>query len=599
MDARAERVVFIALSTVVFAYVAARTVLVPVVHDEAMAFFRFVETSDFLPFLAPPDAGNHVLATALGWLGWKLFGMHAWALRLPSLLAFPLYAFHVWKWGTHLRHGPVRRCLWAALLLTPFLLDFFSLFRGYGLAMAFWCMAMYHLSTWSVRPGNKGLAITLLATACAGWASLNLLVAWAAVLAFTAACSPWRLLPTKAAIRQAGLWVALGAMPFLAAVATAEWLSRSDCLYYGNTLGVVRGSVASLMPLIAGTDAPAAPLLVLLVLIACTAVAAAAFRTAPRGMHAWVPVLCAGLLWADGLARVVLHHWKGTPFPEDRTVLHWVTPFLLLFAFAVERVAQARQRWQWAALPLLALPVHAVATANLNATMYWPEQAIPAPLYRAANDWKNRTASLPTIGGYHQMIACWGFGQREHGLRLNAVDITQWPLGGGDLLLLDPQRSEVPPGYRLLALAGTERAALYGRTQAETSTLVLDSILPPVHGNAELRELWRPPTDAMKGNAYRIELDLALKPEHEPMTGVIVVETIAAGLPQHRDFMLIQFLRDPGRGIGLQGVRRIPEVPSDAGEVVAYLWNQLHQSYTSEGRLRVYLVRPWKEGHKP
>jgi hypothetical protein len=45
----------------------------------------------------------------------------------------------------------VRNVIGITLLLTPFLLDFFSLFRGYGPSVAFALMGMYHLVRYSVQ----------------------------------------------------------------------------------------------------------------------------------------------------------------------------------------------------------------------------------------------------------------------------------------------------------------------------------------------------------------------------------------------------------------------------------------------------------------
>jgi hypothetical protein len=158
-----------------------RAVLVPLTHDEARTFFVYTRTGEFLPWLGHWDAGNHVLCTALGWLSYEAFGMAAWSLRLANVLAFGLYAAYAYRWGLLLSDRAVRWCLWPALLFTPVLIEFFALYRGYGMAMAFLLMALYPLhqafgvkrvfaSSYQAVSGTGAQAIEELANQAREWA---------------------------------------------------------------------------------------------------------------------------------------------------------------------------------------------------------------------------------------------------------------------------------------------------------------------------------------------------------------------------------------------------------------------------------------------
>jgi len=587
---RAERLSFLAASALVFGYILLRAFTVPIVHDEAMAFISFAERGRFIPFHSNWDAGNHVLCTALGWASYRLFGYHAWALRLPSVLAFLLYAAYVWKWGLKVRTPLVRRCLWAALLLMPFLLDFFSLFRGYGLAMAFWSMALYELCTLLERPNTKGLVLTLFAMACATWSSLNLLALWLAVLAITALLVPIRKQPIVRSLPRVLAWLLLGALPFLIAALFARDLGKSGALYYGNNLGVIKGSVASLTHLFLDSDALFVPLLVVGVTALCTCIGAWIFWRERTGFETWAMAVTAALLWADCLGRVVLHHWNGTLYPEDRTALHWVPLFVLLFAFSVDRLALMKSRWQWLALALLVLPARAINTANLRTTMYWPEQAIPSSIFQAALREQQAADRLLTIGAYHQMPACWGFGLRERGLVLNAADVTAFPHGGEDMLLIDPQRYNIPPGYRAVQLGESGRVELLRKTTSPTLRLVLDSTFNNGPTDGEYMELWHPATAPLQGGTYLVRVDMALHAEVAPFSGNLVVEVDSAQQMIHYEAIPGQFF-SRANGDSIHTVRRIPSVPENTGRVVTFLYNPDLQRFSCRGRLRVYLLR--------
>ncbi|HRH38861.1 MAG TPA: hypothetical protein PK760_10975, partial [Flavobacteriales bacterium] len=139
---KADRWPFAALSGTVFLYVLLRAALIPIVLDESTSFLMFVQDGAFLPFHSQWDANNHFLNSFCGWVGWSLGGLHLLSLRWASVLSFALFAFSAWRIGMFVQGRIVRWCLWLALLGCPFLLDFFSLFRGYGPAMAFLLLSL-------------------------------------------------------------------------------------------------------------------------------------------------------------------------------------------------------------------------------------------------------------------------------------------------------------------------------------------------------------------------------------------------------------------------------------------------------------------------
>lgn len=586
LSPRAERLAFLLVALVAFLYVVLRAVKVPIVHDEAMTFFMYVETGRFLPFRSFWDAGNHLLCTALGWGTTKLFGQHLFALRLPSVLAFLLYAFYTWRWGWRLRDRVVRWCFWMAMLGMPFLLDFFSLFRGYGMAMAFWLMALYELCALLERPSMCKAVLLLLAMAAATYSALSLLSLWAVVLLIVAVLALHR--------RQrafAGPWLALGVLPFLFAVLYMHRLSMFGALYYGLETGVVGGTVPSLLHVLVGSGSPSLTAFVVLAYAAAALAALRALRLGERTFAAWVLMMGAGMLLADALGRIVLHAWDGTPFPEDRTALQWVPLFMLLAAFALDRAARRMPVARWAVLPLLVLPARTVQQANLQTTSYWPEQAIPEEVFSAAAEQQRGGGpELLTIGAYHQMQACWGFGLRQHGLRLNSVDFTDFPDGGQDLLLLDPARMELPPGYRMLVTAPSGQVALAAREDRQAMELVLDTLVGKPPGGDEFWEIWHPAVEEVRGHAFRVAMELVPTLDHPPLVGSLVVEVNVGDATTHRNEALLQSMRNTADPDSLVTVRAVPQVPPDADRVVVYLWNwHRRQTWSVTGaRLRVY-----------
>ena len=82
---------FFILASLLFLLLAFRNVMVPFNHDEAVTFFYYIQSGEFLPYHAHIDANNHVLNSGLGYYCFKLFGSSTFALRLPNLLSFLVF----------------------------------------------------------------------------------------------------------------------------------------------------------------------------------------------------------------------------------------------------------------------------------------------------------------------------------------------------------------------------------------------------------------------------------------------------------------------------------------------------------------------------
>lgn len=369
---RAERSFFVGLCIVLWAYVILRALLIPWIHDESTSLYWFVERGTFLPYVALWDAGNHFLSSAIGVLGHKLWGLSLFGSRIGSVLAFPLYAWAVYRIGSLVNDRLVRWCLWSALLACPFLLDFFSLFRGYGLGMAFFMVAVDGAIRYRSERQTRHLVQVLLGFALADFAVLSLVPLWAFVVALLAVDLGMNWRTTRSIeVRKVLLWIVLGVLPLLFGLLLSCEMQQRGRLYHGSLDGFVPVTLTSLSKYVLGSVHP-------LVLIAAgasvvAATAALFIRSTWRG-----PLLVvAALLWADVCVRIAMALLLEVNYPEDRAALHMVPLVILLIAFAVDTLAARRHLFRFAALLLLVLPVRSIVTANLDHALLWPEQSVP------------------------------------------------------------------------------------------------------------------------------------------------------------------------------------------------------------------------------
>ncbi len=90
------------------------------------------------------DANHHVLHTILCHISTSVLPLSAFSLRLPSLAGGALYLWAAYRVCALLcPRPPVLLSTYALLTLNPFLLDYLSAARGYGLASAFWMASVY------------------------------------------------------------------------------------------------------------------------------------------------------------------------------------------------------------------------------------------------------------------------------------------------------------------------------------------------------------------------------------------------------------------------------------------------------------------------
>ncbi|MBS4061721.1 MAG: glycosyltransferase family 39 protein, partial [Bacteroidetes bacterium] len=131
------------------------------------------------PFIK--TANNHLLNTWLIRQSTRLSGSNSeLALRFPNVLAFLVYGIAVWLILKPWKNNPLlyfSGC--GLLLLNPYMIDFFSLARGYGLALAFGLMAIYFFVK-AREPGQmkyfaRDFFFSLLFSLLAAWSNFILI----------------------------------------------------------------------------------------------------------------------------------------------------------------------------------------------------------------------------------------------------------------------------------------------------------------------------------------------------------------------------------------------------------------------------------------
>jgi len=135
---------FIALGSVVFFLVVREAILLPLTHDEySTIMVSYQSVWDIITY-KDPIPNNHILNTLLLKLNITTFGDNLFTNRLHNVISFiPYFIFTVF-----ISHIFSDKLLYQLLFVSmavfqPFLLDFYSITRGYGLSISFQMASIY------------------------------------------------------------------------------------------------------------------------------------------------------------------------------------------------------------------------------------------------------------------------------------------------------------------------------------------------------------------------------------------------------------------------------------------------------------------------
>lgn len=166
-------------------FAAARAVLVPLTYDEATTYLKFIRV-DFLSIFNFEVATNHILNTLLTKVSYVVGGNSELVLRMPNLIGYGMYMWFSLLILKQLRHRVIAFAGFMLLNLNLFVLDYFSLTRGYGMSLGFLMGALFFLFRFLTQlPGSatvsRDLSRAFLFAGTAVMANFSLLDAYLGV----------------------------------------------------------------------------------------------------------------------------------------------------------------------------------------------------------------------------------------------------------------------------------------------------------------------------------------------------------------------------------------------------------------------------------
>lgn len=282
-------------------------------------------------------ANHHWLNTWLIEISTFVLGVSEFSLRLWNVLAFFIALSAMFQLQKHFVNKMAALVLWL-IFLNPFVLDFFSLARGYGLSIAFVLLSLnaaLNLCLHEKEFSTKKLLVLYLYLNLALYANftvLNFYLALSAIVLFHL------LFHKKISIlsKQFILFAALGLLPLIPVYFRLMFLQKNNELYYGtNNFTEMFDSVLRGTLYYRDYSKP----IYTHALLACTGFVLLLFILLPLKFKSRQPYFIAfSTLLLVSMALAMQHAWFEVKLPNGRTGLYLYAIFIVCVALLFDKL---------------------------------------------------------------------------------------------------------------------------------------------------------------------------------------------------------------------------------------------------------------------
>ena len=346
-----------------FTYLLIRSILLNITFDEAWTLRDFVSQSYYNIFtFNPSDANNHILNTILIKTLFYIFPDTLFVARIPNLLASLLFIYFAYKISTTFISKYIGMACFALLLLNPFVLDYFTQARGYGLAMGFQMGSIYFLMKYLNDAKNKYiiqmLSLSFLSVLSV-FTMINFYLAQICILLLA------MLIDRKKYSFKIGLIYSVTSSLVLAIIIVGPIMKliENNSLYYGGRVGFYADTLTSLMQysLYQHKFTPMVHYILIAFLITFTIIIGISFFTkfkiiSIRNYTLTLILLCI-------IAVILQFYLFDTLYVLDRAALYFYPLFVLGLAFSINTFSK---HWSSNLIFLLLIPFLINFARNIN-----------------------------------------------------------------------------------------------------------------------------------------------------------------------------------------------------------------------------------------
>ncbi len=372
----------------IFSYTVYRAAVMSFTWDESFTYLQFVLTNIVMPdTYGTMSANNHLLNSLLMQWCVSIFGSSDFILRLPNLAAHLLFLGYSAALVRNFENKALVITSFLIINLQPYMLDFFSLARGYGLSLGLMMASIYYLH--GLQNRKKQLlyaAISVLFAALAVLANMVLLnylliLLFVLVLFFLhqAATSNQTIKQKLGFITKHLLTpMLLTGLLLLFVMPIAFKLKDAGALFFGANANFWKSTIVTIVDKCfyeldySNWFHRAAKGFVIILIAAATMYACFRFlkRQVSPGLLFLTSLLLLIILCA--VSTIVQHYLLGTLYLTDRTALFLLVLFNLLFVFFINELSKGKYMFAGIAyVSSLGVLIHFVMAFNLHYVIEW------------------------------------------------------------------------------------------------------------------------------------------------------------------------------------------------------------------------------------
>jgi len=240
-----------------FGYVFIRAWKLSFTIDEAFSFlFYALDSYGNIFHFKLLDPNNHVLNSFFMKFFNSWLPLSELTLRTQSIIAHGLFMLFIWLILKDFKNTLFSICAWLILNLNPYMLDFFSLARGYALGWAMMTGSLYFLKQILEKDSKRGLNIIFcfLLAALSVMASFSMVNYYLALLCIFGVMALYMVIYQWKMIRsQLWFWgsllfvLALSGLLLYYTIDISFKLQNAGYLYFGGIVGIWQDTVSSLV----------------------------------------------------------------------------------------------------------------------------------------------------------------------------------------------------------------------------------------------------------------------------------------------------------------------------------------------------------------
>lgn len=377
---------FVALALCV--YFILRAILIGITYDEAWTLdgsvnLKVIEVLNY----KDPSTNNHILNTLLIKLLFLVGKKSVFIARIPNILAGVLYVYFSYKISLDLVKRTLALPLFLLLLLNPFLVEFFSLARGYGLSLGFLLGSIYYLFNLLKTYNTKNACLTL-AFGClsviSNFTLLNYLVGLLICLLIVL------IVNKKTALPSIKFLVLILVTFVLIIYEPIRKIIKHNQIGYGGSSNIYEDTLISLTSFTLGHDYDTRIAeWVLPIFLLCMGILVV-FKSRSKDVSQNMKQLLSFLLMISPLvSTIILFYLFNSHYLIDRTAL-FLYPLIIIFisTLSQEDNTKYRELIQGGVLYFLALSmsINFLLNMNLYKTISWFQDAHTFEVLKTIND---------------------------------------------------------------------------------------------------------------------------------------------------------------------------------------------------------------------